>query len=134
MDGQNRVQLACVMRLSTLVSALLIADLAACGGSTTGMTPTLVRMTDSVSGTCQGTRNAPQCTFSGSFTVTTPSAVDVSATVAGFSGSMALVVLGYNTFASGSNCSTQFLPSPLSQLNPPTSSVATTPVIAGHWD
>jgi len=124
------------MHLSTLVSALLIVDLAACGGGgTTGMTPTPVRTTASVSGTCQGTHDAPRCTFSGTFAVTTSGVVDASATVAGFSGSMALVILGYNAASvSGSTCSAQFLPSPLSPLNPPTSSVAATPVIAGHWD
>jgi hypothetical protein len=92
--------------------------------------PAPVRTMSTLSGICQGTYNAPLCTFTGTVTVASAGAVDATATVSGFAGPMALVILGYNAGpATGGTCSTQFLTTPLS-----TSAVTTAPIITGHWD
>jgi hypothetical protein len=105
------------------------ADITATYQSVSGRLSVSLSVT-SVSGTCQGTRDAVRCAFMGTFTVAAAGAVDASATVTGFSGQMGLVILGYNPASTtGSTCSTQFLTTPL-----PVSAVSTTPVISGHWD
>ena len=103
----------------------------ACGGTSTPAGPTSpLRTTSTLSGTCDGTRDAVRCTFSGTFAVSAAGAVDASAIVNGFSGPMALVILGQNPASTtGTSCGVQFLSAPLS-----TSSVGTAPTIAGHWD
>ena len=83
--------------------------------------PVTTRRTITVTGLWNGTSYL----FFGLFTVTSAGPVDATATVAGFTGSMHLALLGFNN----NICSTFNLPAPLAngpEMNAPT--------ISAHWD
>jgi len=115
---------------AAIVVGSLLA-LSACTGAPvlTAPAPAPARTTSTLSGACQGTSSAPLCTFAGTFTVSDTGAVDATATVSGYAGPMALIILGYLTEpATGGTCDAAFLAAPI-----PAGGVASPPVVTGHW-